>query len=359
MGEATMNLDDAIDAYATARDLRASTLASYRLAVRGLSAWLNRPATAADLTAETLNRWLRFLRESDQLSPYSIATYRRSILVVYRWLARQKVVQRPDSLELVALRCPPTPRDVWTADEVRHLVASVDRVPDELVQRTGIRWRSWWRSLIMAGWDTAFRWSDLARLRRADIRSDGLLRIVQSKTGIEHVVRLRPETIAAIESAMSGRTERSPIWPVPYVTWRHRQFRRLLRVAELRGTLQKLRRSAITAAELDRAGSGHLLAGHTTPATTFRWYIPRLALVTNPPAPPALESTPMDRRPRPEHSATRRIVHAFRTPGETVELIGADGTVAELQLRQAANGRREIVIATDTARPLELKIRRG
>lgn len=354
-----MNLDNAIDDYATARAVRSSTLASYRLAIRSFSQWLGRPATAADLSPEMLNRWLRFLREADQLSSYSIATYRRSILVVYRWLARQRLVERPDSLELTPIRCPATPRDVWTADEVRHLVASVEKIPDERIQRSGIRWRAFWRSLIMAGWDTAFRWSDLSRMKRTDIRPDGRLRIVQRKTGIEHVVRLRTETIAAIGETYVANCDRQTIWPVPYLTWRHRQFARLLRVAGMVGTLQKLRRSAITAAELETAGSGHLLAGHTTPATTFRWYIPRTALVQNPPAPPALESQPMDRRPRPEHSATRRIVHAFREPGETVEIIGTDGTVAELQLQTAKNGRRQIVIATDPARPLELKIRKG
>ncbi len=351
-----MRLLDAIDQYAISRDVRESTLKGYRLAVRRFGAWLGRDAIASDLEPERINRWLYELRRS-HLSSYSVQTYRRCLLVVAAWIGARGHAIRIDSSDVTLVRCPPTKRDVWSPEEVRRLIAAVDRLPDDML-RPRVRRRAWWRSLLLAAWDSALRWSDLSRLALRDISPDGAVELTQWKTLVSHVVQFSPETLDAIGATYRGvgvDVERAVIWPVPYATWRHRELSQLLGFAGLEGNLQKLRRSAITAAEIERSGKGTLLAGHTNPATTHRWYLSRARMLEERPAAPPLFGSetmldlPSDGRQHWSHAVKRHERIRIGTPAGTIE-IAAD---------KDDRGRPKITVVTEPDAPITLEVVRA
>jgi len=352
-----MRLLDSIDQYAISHDVRESTLKGYRLAVRRFGAWLGRDAIASDLDPEAINRWLYELRRSGDLSSYSIQTYRRCLLVVAAFVATKQPAVRIISSDVTLVRCPPTKRDVWTPDQVRQLIASVDHLADDML-RPRVRRRAWWRSLLMTAWDTALRWSDLSRLTLRDISPDGAIELTQWKTLVSHVVQVAPETLAAIGDTYRGLgvdVDRQLIWPVPYATWRHRDLSRLLQLAGLEGNLQKLRRSAITAAEIERSGKGTLLAGHTNPATTHRWYLSRARMLEERPAAPPLFGSetmldlPSDGRQHWSHAVKRHERIRIGTPAGTIE-IAAD---------KDDRGRPKITVVTEPDAPITLEVVRA
>jgi integrase len=108
----------------------------------------------------------------------------------------------------------------------------------------------------------------------------------QTKTSLPIACQLRPATLSAIRRHLGGRTA-GPVWLWP---WRreafYRRFRRLVATAAIRpGTFRWLRRSAATACERVAPGTGQLLLGHASRATTEVWYLDRSQL-GQPPLPP-------------------------------------------------------------------------
>jgi integrase len=345
-----MNLIDAVAQYAVDKDVRPRTLSGYREAVRSFDRFLGRHSTPSELEPPTVNRWLHSMRTGQSVGPYTIASRRRNILVIARYLHRQGALpRRIESHEITTIRCPPTARDIWTPDDVRKLIDAVEQLPDVPIYGVRIRARAWWRSMLRTAWESGLRWSDLSRLRRSDIGSDGWVDIVQRKTSIEHGFRLSGATIEAIDNSFCGPglDSRELIWPVPYDRWRFDEFRRLLKIAGLTGNMQKLRRSSIADVERKQRGAGMIQAGHTTEGTTLRWYLRRTELLADKPSPSDLWEQEMDEgtKPQPKRDVAAAVVHKIK-PGELVELETPKGERTWLRVQRDDRGRLSLAMLT-------------
>ena len=175
---------------------------------------------------------------------------------------------------------------------------------------TGISRYWFYTSLIMTGWESALRFSDLFSLDRDQIRSDGgqpYCLFEQHKTENFVRFRLQPETVDAIDECVASGNEhhagRSRIWPIGKGTVRS-DFTTIVNDAIAvdgirRGPFKWLRRASVTVREVMH-GMGTLAAGHTDRAT-IRFYVDRRQLQAAPLPPPIspkrlmYKETPHDR----------------------------------------------------------------
>lgn len=289
-----MTLDTILTQYEIARDIKAVTRIGYSIAVDSFSRFLGRRATAEDLQAEPINRWLAHLQQEKKLSPYTVKNRRTHLLVLARFAALDlEACPMLLARRIRSPKLPPTKRDVWTSAEVDRIIATVRSQPDYSLELSGIRRRAFWAALIGTAWDTAFRLADLKRLTRHHIPVDGdvskPIEIVQSKTGVEHIAWISRQTWSAIDESFAGLPgDRELLFPVPGDRWVQKHFQRILHAAGLTGTFHKLRRSSIYNCERQKPGSGMLQAGHTNEHTTRTFYLPRRSMLEDRPRPKAL-----------------------------------------------------------------------
>ena len=141
----------------------------------------------------------------------------------------------PVPSQLRTVKVPARVPTAFTVEQMCALLAAADSTERPL----------WWRSLLLASYDTALRLGDLLSIERPDVWPDGSLSIVQSKTGRTHRVKLRAETLKAIDKHLAGRTT-GLIWPL----WARREalyraFQKLRQAAGIKsGTLRWIRRSS-------------------------------------------------------------------------------------------------------------------
>lgn len=263
-----MLLRDYLDRYDRTHDLRPSTLEHYHWVVRSFERFSG-PTRTSGLTGTAVSDWLTWLAARGR-SPWTIKQRRISLLVLWRaaWEDGLAPALQPVK-RLRPLHHAPT---AWTVAEVRLLIAAA--------RRRGL----WWESLVRAAYDTGLRIGDVLSLRADQLGA--VLGVSQAKTGLPVLVSLRPATLRAIRRHLAGKTT-GPIWPWPYRREAlYRSFRRLVTASAIRpGTFRWLRRSAATACERVAPGSGTVLLGHASRATTEAWYIDR-TLLDRPPLPP-------------------------------------------------------------------------
>ena len=272
-----MTLDSLIDQYELEHDVKSSTIENYRVCKNVLEKSLGKAALLSDLTPENINRLIVWLKQNGR-QKHTLQSRRRGLLVLARYAKRKRLIKFDFDL-VVLVRCPETPKDVWTPEQMRELLDGVSKIPDCRLPETHIKRRLYWRSIILAAWDTALRQSDLRSLKLEDFHSNHFT-IIQTKTGVGHRGMIRPETLEAIEATFEGPAEnRERIWPAHRRKWFCMDFRKIVEQTSLKGTFKKIRRSSITDVELNAPGSGFIHAGHTNPNTTFKWYIPRGSLV--------------------------------------------------------------------------------
>lgn len=225
------------------------------------------------LDADSVNDWLDQLRIDH--APDTVRTQRGNILVLWWYAFRERLVEEPPLRvrKLRPIRRSPT---AWTLDEVRLLIAAAESFHTR---------RLWTGSLIRAGYDSGLRLGDLLALRRDAVAA--VMRIRQAKTSRPVAVRLRPETLQAIEAHLAISPPDTLVWPL----WGRREalyrhLRQVVAAAGIRpGTFRWLRRAAATQMERVEPGRGTDLLGHASRSTTEQWYLDRSQL-ENVPLPP-------------------------------------------------------------------------
>jgi integrase len=274
-----MVLREWLSTYADARDIRPGTIDQYGWVIRSLEKFLGRLATQEDLTPETINRWLREIGE--RLSPYTVTSRRRQILVLWRSLSDEG-------------QCPPPPRQIrrpklperivrtLDATGVLALLGQVRSLPGTLGGRSRA---GYLETLILATCDSALRQSDLHRLEWSEVReSRGRLQLIQQKTGRRRWVIFSDHTLDAMGRYMEGQS--GLLWPRVERTAVTREIRAAAMAAGLgKVTHTDLRRSAIRSVEEQQPGSGWIFAGHESDQTTRKWYLPKDLQYQNLPRP--------------------------------------------------------------------------
>ena len=223
----------------------------------------------AQVNREMVNRFVDWLR-AQNLSPETKRSRRRGMLTLLQYAFDEGILNEP-LYRIKKIAVPRKSPVAWSMGQVQHLVSIVEsmdrpdicRVPASL----------WWSSLVRAAWDTGLRLGDLLSLERDWIQSDGILRIVQSKTQREHIVQLNESTLRKIRTVQSLSGSRL-LWPMDFPRRKFfSEFKSIAKEAGLTGTFRFIRRGAITQAELLEPGAGQRLAAHQDTRTTRTHYL--------------------------------------------------------------------------------------
>ena len=264
-----------VESYSLSHDIRPSTVEQYKTTQRVLSNWNEGDILVGSLSDELVNKFLRDYSERGA-KPHTVASKRRQLIALWRAAAEEGLCQPPKRVR--AIRLPETQRDVWSADEVRRLVAELEKIQTRM-PRSEIQTGLALSALVRAAWDTGMRRSDLFRLERTHAEHDGWLEVIQRKTGRLVLCRLSPDTKKIVLRTYDDwAPPRKLIWPGgPAVV---RRLTGIISEAAkdigLKGhskPFKKLRRSSITAVEQQAPGAGYLQAGHTNSSTTIRFYL--------------------------------------------------------------------------------------
>lgn len=283
-----MQLAHFVETYSLERAISASSIEQYRIAVNAFSKWLGRAAQSEDLTDDAINRFL--VAYSQLRKPHTVASKRRQLMVLWR-----AVAERGDALPPARVRrikTPPTPKDVWTAEEVGAICTNLSQLQGRL-PIVLIRPADYYVGLVRAAWETGLRLSDLMALERHQIERDGWFSVTMQKTGLPQWCRLHRSTHEIIQRTFDELAPpRRLCWPTwstktPKACFKliRRDIMRAVREAGLwcsDGPFKKLRRSSITAVEMLAPGQGQHHAGHTSITTTQRWYLSETTKLNRP-----------------------------------------------------------------------------
>lgn len=286
--------------YSLERPMGDKCRAQMLYAIRSFREFLGRVPMLTDLDKGTLNRFILWIQNEKRYRPATIRGRRRSLLTLWNWAFDNELVDKPPR----GIRKVQVPIEVtaWTPEEVAAIIRAADAIPKkQTVALTGVSWRLFLRSLILAAWDSALRPCDLMRLTMDDFTVDdageGRGAIVQAKTRRPVAFRFSAETVQAISDCVaSGRGEwsgRSRIWG-GLIQWNHltKRFAQVMRAAVVAngitpGPFKWLRRASITAREATAQGLGTMAAGHASGQVTQRHYID-LRQIPAPPLPPSV-----------------------------------------------------------------------
>jgi integrase len=263
--EATaMLLSQYVDRYTLERDISLGREKQIRIAVRSLEQYCGRKLRTSELTDTCVSLWLKS-RQHGGLSPHTVAGNRRILVALWRAAAESGLA--PPLGKVRTIRCPDVSIRAFTHDDLRLLVAEAEKLRGTFRTMEILR-RLYWRSYLMASYDSALRRCDMLSLSKRDIfrnpDGSGFLSFVQRKTGRTHHVGFRAETMRAIDECC-GTDNRYLIWP----QWAGRRqwfraFKSLCEAAGVSGSSKFVRRAAASYAERDRPGSGRALLGHRT-----------------------------------------------------------------------------------------------
>lgn len=245
-----------------------STAYQYGRSIQDFETFHGRHILVAKLNSDVVNRWI--LGRTGQLSPVTLRNRRAAIMAIWRHAAECDLVADP-----VRVRRVQVPRKIpvaWTPGELSQLLRCCDMMGP---------YREYFRCLLSVGYETGLRRSDLLAVHWEMFNDDGVAVVIQHKTQMGHVIRVRPETLDELRRVGSLQ------WTLSIRTLYY-QLRKLCNLAQVRrGTLQQLRRSGATAVELAAPGCAQRYLGHSNPALAGRYYID-WSQVQMPVQPPAI-----------------------------------------------------------------------
>lgn len=261
------------------RPLAGDYSATLRRRAAALELFAGCSAIALVLTEANLNA---FLASLGHLSPWTIKGYRGDLLTLWNAAADDGLVEFPVSRRVRRPRVPPLLVECYTLDEARRLLAEARKLTG--VYPNGVALAAYWPAAIMLAWDTGFRRGDVWAFKRAALRPDNTLRIVQHKTQQIAEVQLRAATVKALDAIGTA----APLaWPLTACQFGWRFTWLVKRSGVNRGSFKWLRRASGSYVEAEQPGAGHKHLGHATAAIFSRHYDARLASGSRP-MPPEL-----------------------------------------------------------------------
>ncbi len=241
-----MRLSEILDAYLLTHEVEVDTADHYRRCVNVLVTWAGMDILASKFTSDLLNRFLQAKQEAGRAS-----YYRKSLRNVLGAILRfhcggqMRGTLRPVKLEELE-------PESWTPEEIGGLVAACDTLPQEK--------RSYWRTLIPAGYYTGLERVDLQRLWRKHIAESGAIHFARHKTGKRVLVWMPLELVSVIDAT---RPQDAPLWAwEKSAEWFRRQFGEIVEAAGLSGSFKRLRKTSGTWVDIDFPGRGHSHLGH-------------------------------------------------------------------------------------------------
>ena len=287
--DASAPLRDDLEVMLLERALDPGTEGNYRRSVRFFGQWLGRPATRADLVEQTVSRWLRDLEAKRSTS--TVLGLKRSITVLWNWLAAQRLVNHYNARRLRRIRVSVEPPRVWTPENVRALIAGAAVMDGKL--RSGLTASDLMTAWIHVGYETGMRPKDIRLLKRTAL-SGNVLTITQHKTKHPAAWRLSDRAMDALQPLLTVSADRLFV-----------QSRNTIRRWELRlydaakpfgfhrergcgiGTLRKTAATETCRAEQSIEAAARLLGHVSGTAIARRFYVGADALPPTP-QPPSL-----------------------------------------------------------------------
>lgn len=257
-------------------ELRASSVEQVGISIRALEQWAGRTLTLADLSEDLLRRFL-----TDYRKDHSAATTnskRCQILALWECAFDEEILDRPPRRRKVR-RCrntAPVP-EAWTPEEVGLVISSACQ---DTTPISGIEAPIWWRSYLLALYDTGERRSALMKVETVDLDIEAASIVIRNtKTGKQRWCRLAADTVAACRRIYDPT--RRLVWP-----WHatreafDKRLRIILNRAGVRwgrgrgGSLHKLRRTSGTLVE-QAGGDGARHLGNTRAVFVQSYLDPR------------------------------------------------------------------------------------
>lgn len=276
-----------VSTYAAEHDIAESTAGQYKLAVTALERFAGCKLRLDEVTPDLLNRHLRSMKDRG-LADTTRHSRRRDLTLLLRAAVERGNLASFDFARVVRVKVSDRVTRAWNRGQVEHLLSVAGQLPG--VFTTGIPRALWWRSYVLAAWDSGLRACDLLALEWDWVSAAGCFTIVQRKTGRRHRVQFHQITRDALAASMAAKPGRALVWPL----WGRREVfakaaKKLLEEAELPGTLKWLRRSSATEVERHHPGCAGLHLGHKTPGMAERFYLDHDQLAVNRPMPAPLE----------------------------------------------------------------------
>ena len=245
--------------YNLLRDVRPETVRQYEITARLYEQWAGGPVQLVELDEQSVSAWLRDYAASGVV-PETVRSKKVGILALWRAAADEGLCE-PPTRRIRSVRVPYKAPTCWTWEEVSALLGACQSL--QRWHKTGMRRSAWFDLAIRLAWDTGLRQGDQWRLPVADIRPDGAVGLVQSKTGRPVLCQLSTSTVEALRVSLevAPRQLVTP-WLSSHETFDD-QFKRLVAKAGIRpGTWKWLRRASATDVEIQRPGSATAHLGH-------------------------------------------------------------------------------------------------
>lgn len=270
-----MNLESVAADYASEHEtgLAQNTKDWHANCVMCFRSFLGHEPTVADLTRETVNRYVDWMAANRAIA--TARSQRGGLLTLWRYAADEGICELPRKIR--KLRKPVANVRAWTPGEVQRLRDHCLSLPGVL--SSGIPKAVYFGSLVQASYETGLRRADQLSLERDWIRmraGEGCITIVEHKTGKKARRVLTRDTMRLIDKCMlHGPKERRLIWPL----WTSmdafsRMMARIIKSSGVSpGSFKYLRRSACTSVEMVRAGSGQVFLNHSDPTVTRDSYL--------------------------------------------------------------------------------------
>jgi len=288
-----------LQAYIDSHDLDRSTISWLTLIVGRYARHRGGAIDMEDFCATRVNRWISVMVEEARLSRITIKSYRRGLLILWRWAFLEKhVTYAPLGVKPIKAALP-VPRG-WNAPTVNLFIRHARNVKG--CYRCGIFRADYLDALARTKWDSGLRLGDLMRLKLSDIDVDGRGAIVQKKTGNPITFRLRPSTLKAIAAIRPESRQRI----FGGVVSRQKLFhlvRQVCKEAGLQGSLKSIRKGAASAVERDYPGQAGKFLGHKTPGLAEKHYIDPSIVQRESPTPPPLDDGDDRQAPPPKDAA--------------------------------------------------------
>lgn len=281
-----MYLDVLVSGYLAERSVSVGYADSLLVLVRQFSEHLDRAASTDDLATAVVNAWLESL-ESGELSRHTVRNKRRMLLTLWRAAFDDGLVKDlPRKIRRIRVdrKVPRAPNHAKLA----ALLAVIDRLEGTFRKLPAPR-RLYMRSLVNGQYDSGLRIGDVQSLERDWITPSGRLTLIQSKTGRQHTICFREETMRDIQELIDCLPGRRLIWP-PFGS-RHRFFRffrRLRLAAGLNCSTKGIRRASASYVERDRPGTAWRHLGHSRPGLDTESYIDPDIAYPDPTLPPPI-----------------------------------------------------------------------
>lgn len=254
-----------------------STKHQYLVQIRHLKRFLLHEPTFADLTDESMSRFLSWFRDKRGRSAATVNKARNHLLALWRLAARRGVVAAyPDvPPEIEPERVP----QAWLQEELQRLFSAC---LEEQGSLAGVPAGKWWRTLHLCAWDTAERKSALLSLKwaNADLARGWLLIPAECRKGKrrDKAFQLHPDTVVALREILEPRREL--IFPWPYhANYLYPRYKMILSRAKLpcdrKHLFHCMRKS--TASYFEAAGgNATALLDHSSRSVTEAYLDPRI-----------------------------------------------------------------------------------